>query len=46
MKMVLLCDREKWTWDELRSNPHWFNVSLMSLMQNEAEEMNRRNKAD
>ena len=45
MKAVLLCDREHWTWQQYREQPQWFITSLLTMMQNEAEEMNRKNKA-
>jgi hypothetical protein len=45
MRAVLLCDRHHWTLDEYRRQPQWFITSLLSLMQNETEAANNRNKA-
>jgi len=44
MKSVFLCHEMGWTLDQYRAQPLWFITSLLSLMQNQAEEMNRRNK--
>jgi hypothetical protein len=44
MKAVLLCDREKWTWQQYREQPQWFITSLLTMIQNEAEQANRRSK--
>ena len=43
--MVLLCREMKWKFQEYREQPQWFIVMLLSMLQNEAEETNRRNKA-
>jgi hypothetical protein len=44
MKAAILCREMKWTWEEYRAQPQWFIVMLLSMLQNEAEEMNRKAK--
>lgn len=34
-----------WTWEEYRAQPQWFVTMLLSMLQNEAQETNRRAKA-
>jgi hypothetical protein len=44
MKAAILIDREKWTWQEYCAQPQWLVAMLFSMIQNEAEEMNRKAK--
>jgi hypothetical protein len=45
MKMALICREMGWTYQEYRDAPQWFVIILLSLFQNEAEEMKRRSKS-
>jgi hypothetical protein len=45
MKAALLIDREKWTWQEYEMQPQWLITMLLSMVQNEAEEMKRKAKS-
>jgi hypothetical protein len=44
MKAALLAREMGWTWQEYRAQPQWFVISLLTMMQNEAEEAKRRSK--
>jgi hypothetical protein len=45
MKAALLIDREKWTWQEYENQPQWLISMLLLMVQNEAEELNRKSKS-
>jgi hypothetical protein len=44
MKAAPLIDREKWTWQQYRAQPQWLIVMLTSMVQNEAEQQERKAK--
>ena len=44
MVAALLCREMKWTYEEYANQPTWFISTLFSMLRQEAEELNRRNK--
>jgi hypothetical protein len=44
MRVALLMRELKWTWLEYCEQPQWLITMLHSLLQNEAEAMNRKTK--
>jgi hypothetical protein len=44
MKAAILCREMKWSWEVYCSQPQWFITMLLSMLQNEAEQAERRNK--
>ena len=44
MKAALLCREMKWDWHTYRSQPQWFITSLLTMLQNEAEEAKTKGK--
>jgi hypothetical protein len=44
MKAAVLCREMKWTWQEYREQPQWFVTMILSMLQNEAEEIKSKQK--
>lgn len=44
MKAVLISREMGWSWQEYREQPQWFIAMLLSMLQNEAEELKRKAK--
>jgi hypothetical protein len=44
MIAALICREMKWDWEQYQSQPKWFIDVILSLMQEEAEESNRKAK--
>jgi hypothetical protein len=44
MKAALICREMKWDWHTYRQQPQWFVSMILSMLQNEAEENERRKK--
>ena len=44
MKAALICREMGWTYQDYRDAPQWFVVMILSMLQNEAEEMRDRTK--
>jgi hypothetical protein len=44
MKAALICKEMGWTYQEYCDSPQWFVTIVLSMFQNEAEEVNRKAK--
>jgi hypothetical protein len=45
MRAAMLCREMGWSWQEYCSQPQWLVFSLLSMMQNEAEQANNKQQS-
>jgi len=44
MVAALVCREMKWTWEQYRTQPVWFISTILAMLRQEAEELERKSK--